>query len=278
METLQLIQGLYNNDTGVRHQSALVIGMVQETSAIGALEQRYREEPDATIKDIVLWAGRRAQQGQRQGFSTIDAIFKHFQINRELASGIDPEEADALRHQVSITDTHSTGGALGGIRLGSMMTAEHLKTGNLAGERRLDPKAVLRLPPVKITDTDISLKIKRLMDSSNPRRQKLAALELGDINNPKALPYLARLMYQNQNAEPALMEVVERIGKQLYWNFNYATMEKNGRLNIEIAKRRRDGQFPAPSAQVPVAQTESVALDVNAILDQAQKNRKKRRR
>ena len=46
-----------------------------------------------------MWAGNRVQHAEQRGFSTIDAIFDYFQINRELSSGIDPEEAELLRHQ-----------------------------------------------------------------------------------------------------------------------------------------------------------------------------------
>lgn len=275
METLQLIQKLYHAETGMRRQAVLTVGMVQETSALGALEQRVREEPDDGIRAMIQWAGKRVRQAQIDGFTTMDAIFEHFKINRELASGIDPEEAELLRHQSYSGTQGNQGGMLSDIRLGSMLTADNIKTGRL-GQRMTDKKSLLRLQPVHPTDTNISQKIKRLMDGSDAKRQKNAAIELRDINNPDALPYLALVFYRNEN--PEINDLIEQAGKTLYWMVNYATMDKNGRIKLEVAKRRREGNYAEPIETASHPVTPAQNNSVTDILNQAQRNRKRRRR
>lgn len=277
METLQLIQMLYHPDAGIRRQAALVVGMVEETSALVALEQRVREESDSNVKKVIMWAGNRVQHAEQRGFSTIDAIFDYFQINRELSSGIDPEEAELLRHQALILQNSASNGILGDIRLGSMMTVDSIKTGHL-GKRDSDKKSLLRLLPTEPTDIDISVRIKRLMDGSDMKRQKNAAIELRDINNPQALPYLALVYYRKENLE--INDYIEHTGKVLYWNINYAALDHNGRLNMEIAKRRREGMYPQSTAsKKPSISSESTIQPetVTDILNQAQKRRKNRK-
>jgi hypothetical protein len=228
METLQLIQMLYHQESGIRRQAALVVGMVEETAALGALEQRLREEPDSNIKTVIMWAGNRVQQATRRKFSTIEAIFDHFQINHKLAPGIDVEEADFL--------------------------------------------------PIQPTDTDISIKIKHLLNSSDMKRQKYTALELRDINNPQALPYLALAFYRNENLE--MNALIEQAGKALYWSINYAAMANNGRLKLEIEKRRREGMYPTriSSPQASANPNKVQQESVPNILSHALQLRQKRNR
>lgn len=277
METLELIQKLYNPESGIRRQAALIVGMVQETAALAALEQRLREESDSNIKQVVMWAGKRVQHAQKNNFSTIDAIFEQFGIDRELASGIDPEEIELLRHQSYSNSGESHAGVFGDIRLGSTMTADQIKTGRL-GARSADKKAMLRLPSMQPTNTDVSLKIKQVMNGDNPKRQKNAAIALREINNPEALPYLALMFHRNEN--PDIQDIIERSGKLLYWNINYAAMERNGRLKLEIAKRLRDAGYivPPPPPEQPKHKVLDNGTGVTDILNQAQKRKRLKKR
>ena len=277
METLQLVQMLYHQEIGIRQQAALIVGMVEETSALVALEQRVREETDANVKKTIMWAGNRVLQAEQRGYSTIDSIFDYFHINRELASGIDPEEAELLRHESMIQSSAHRGGILGDIRLGSMMTADSIQTGHL-GKRSENKKALLRQLPSEPSDIDISVRVNRLMDSSDMKRQKNAAIELRDINNPQALPYLGLVFYRKENL--SINDYIEHTGKVLYWNANYAAMDKNGRLKLEIAKRRREGRYSKSSNSTPQSdkhQTQTPKVSVTDILNQGQQRRKKDR-
>lgn len=275
METLKIIQQLYHSEPGLRRQAALVIGTVEETAALAALEQRAREETDDNVKRVVMWAGKRVLQAEKTGYSTIDAIFDYFKIDREIKSGIDPEEAELLRHQTDVADGVHSGGIFSDIKLGSTLTADALQTGHL-GQRGMDKKSQLRLPTVKPADTNIQLKVKQLMNSDDPRRQKNAALALREMNNPDALPYLALVFYRNENSE--LQEVFERSTKALYWNIKYYSMEQSGLLNLEIVKRRREGgYFPRQPEFEPKPATESTRqVSVTDILSQAQAKKRKK--
>lgn len=231
METLQLIQMLYHSEVGIRRQAALIVGLVEETSALVALEQRVREEPDSNIKKVVMWAGNRVQRAHQRGYSTIDAIFEHFQINRELASGIDPAEAERLRHMPKF-QSHSQS---------DDSVDDNLLT-EYSSKDLLHMKSLLRLMPREPSNIDISVRITRLMDGSDMQRQKNTAIELREINNPQALPYLALVFYRKENLD--INDYIEHTGKILYWNVNYAVLDKNGWLDLEIAKRRREGNYP----------------------------------
>jgi len=274
MESLQLIQQLYHPEAGMRRQAALVIGTVEETGALVALQQRAREETDENIRKVVRWAGKRVQQAEANGFSTIDAIFDYFKIDREIQSGIDPEEAELLRHHSDVAGGISQSSVFS---FGSMLTADEIKTGHL-GQRNLDKKAMLRLPALQPSDTDIQMKIKQLTNSTDPRRQKNAALALREINNPDALPYLALVFYRNEN--PQNQDIVEKSTKALYWSVNYYAMDSKGLLNLEIAKRRREGGYDKVVTQSRRPQPEPAKqVSVTDILSSAQaKKRKKRKR
>jgi len=274
METLQLIQQLYHAEAGIRRQAALIIGTVEETGALMALQQRAREETDDNIRKVVMWAEKRVQQAEKHGFSTIDAIFDYFKIDREIQSGIDPEEAEFLRHHSDVAGSITSNTVF---TFGSMLTADEIKTGRL-GQRKTDKKSLLRLPPVQPTDTNIQLKIKQLMNGKDTRRQKNAALALKEINNPSALPYLALVYYRNDN--PEIQDMIERATKILYWNINYYAMDTNGRLKLEIAKRRREGGYDRVAKQSKRPATKPTKeVSVTDILASAQaKKREKRNR
>lgn len=277
MKTLELISRLYHKEAGIRRQATLVIGMVEETGALMALQQRAREETDDDIKRVIMWAGKRVQDAEKAGFLTVDAIFDFFKIDREIESGIDPEEAEFLRHQTNVAGSTSSGGMFKDIKLGSTMDADAIKTGRL-GQRRIDKKSLLRIPPIQPTDTDITRKVKQLMDGSDVKRQKNAALSLREINNPQSLPYIALVFYRNEN--PEIRDLIEKSGKVLYWSINYHDMESNGRLNLEIAKRRREKgvthyTLPTPQQPEPPKPEQPSVTD---ILNQAQKSRKRRKK
>lgn len=277
METLQLIQQLYHRESGIRRQTALVIGAVEEVTAFVALQQRAREETDDNIRRVVMWAGKRVQHADKRGYSTIDAIFDYFKIDREIQSGIDPEEAELLRHQSNVVTGTPSGGIFSDIKLGSTLTADDIKTGRL-GQRMADKKSLLRLPPIQPTDTNIQQKIKQLLNSADPYRQKNAALALREINNPDALPYLALVYYRNEN--PELQTTIEKATKALYWNLNYYAMSQRGLLNMEIAKRRREGGYNQPrlTADPKPATEPTKQVSVTDILSQAQAKKRKNRR
>lgn len=298
MQALDLIKYLYHPDAKTRYQCVLVAGMVEETTALGALQQRANEEPEEHIKKAIWWAGQRAQAAHKKGFSTINAIFDHFHINRELASGISPEEAEVMRKMQQQFDSEmrkmqqksndnrgkmALGSALGGAMVGGIGVGASQAMGYLGstsmnmGDRPQADQPALRIPPTQVSDTDISQHIKRLMKDPDPDKQRKTALALGDINNPSALPYLALTVYQHP--DESVKTAAETAGKRIYWNFNYIAMTEDGRLDQEISIRREEfqGGFRPATQSKPKPTQQTPQEDISAILDRAQKNKRKNR-
>ena len=297
MQAQDLIKHLYHQDSKIRYKCILIVGMVEETLALDTLHQRMMNEPEAHIKKAIRWAGQRLESAKTNGQSTINTIFDYYKINHELASSVSPEEAELMRKMQQQLDAQlrqmqkdsndqrgklalgsALGGALiGGVGVGASQASSILNTSSMQMDKNSQSEQpALRIPPTQISDADISQLVKRLINETDSEKQRKSALSLGDINNPAALPYLALTVYQHPDAD--VRTAAETAGKRIYWNYNYLTMEQDGRLDAEIAKRRQE--FDAGLRQKPQEKSKAVQAtpqdDLSAILDRAQKKRKRR--
>lgn len=298
MQSNDLIKGLFHLNPKARFQCVLVIGMVEETLALKALRQRISEESEQHIQQAIRWSGARTEAAAKRGHSTLNAIFDHFQINRELASGISPEEAQVMRKMQQQLDSQLRqmedqnnkrrgqmalgsalgAGLIGGVATGASMASHVLNQSSMQiGDNPLQANPALRVAPTQLSQADISQQVKRLMQDSDPKRQRNAALALADINNPAALPYLALTVYSQSDED--LKKAAETSGKRIFWNLNYLAMDEDGRLEQEIEIRRTDLQHkPQMTNQSnPNPMKTSTSEDIANILDRAQKNRKRRK-
>lgn len=296
MKAHDLIKHLYNPDSKIRYKCILMVGMVEETLALGALRQRMNEESEDHIKKAIQWAMQRVETAKDNNQSTLNTIFDYFHINRELASGVTPEEAEVMRKMQQQLDAQlrdmqkksdnqrgmmAIGAGLGGALIGNVSAGTSQASVYLGSPSDGKPKAdqpALRIPPTQISDADISQLLKRLINDSDNEKQRKAALALGDINNPTALPYLALATYQHPDS--SVKVAAETAGKRIYWNVNYIAMEHDGRLEQEIGKRREeiDAGLRRPATQSKPKSVQTGANeDISAILDRAQKKRKRRK-
>ncbi|NWG15242.1 MAG: HEAT repeat domain-containing protein, partial [Chloroflexi bacterium] len=270
MNLEDLLNGLKADDASARLQAARIIGLLDETLALDALAARYRVETAAEVKAAIAWAGKRVQAARQAGYTTLDAIFKHFHIEYEIENQEDKREADLLRKMQTDLDMQllrersgragniALGAAIGGVLMGpqgmligamSGLTpgADALSSG-LEERPQIGKRRVL---PTRPGDGDIRLIVRRLLDDPNPDKRRSAALDLGSIsNNPAALPYLAQAFVED--AVQVVREAAGRAGKLIYWNVIYWEMEQSGEMAREI--ERRAAARSAAEAQTPAAQ------------------------
>jgi len=301
MQLDALIGALKHPDAATRVDVARVLGMVEETGALDALRAHYLVETDAAAREAMEWAGRRIYAAQQRGYSTLEALFEHFNITREIEHTPDEAEAELLRQMQHTFDKELqrmqedavrrrtgtalvaglggmlAGGALGGV---AMMSAAMYSGADVASSSLSDgvPVGARRTPATAPSTLDISIRVRRLREGADARDRELAALELAQLNNPRALPHLAAAFLLDPS--PQVRAAAERCGKILYWSAIYWRMERSGEIEAEIRRRiaARGSATPAQSvsAPTPAAAPPASEPDVSAILRRAQEGRARR--
>jgi len=306
-----LLEGLDHDRAPVRLDVARVLGMLDETQALDALRRRYRLEPDANVRAAIAWAGRRIHEAQQAGYDTLKALYRYFNVDRELEQVRDEAEIamlrqleqgldndlrrqleDASKRRMGTTLAASLGGTLLAGPLGGLTAARMtMGSGLLAASDGFDPRPHIgtqRTPATRPTSDDISVWVRRLRGSLAPAAREQAALELEHLNNPAALPYLAAAFA----LDPAdkVRDAAQRAGKVLYWSALYWAMEQDGSLAAEIERRAaalRDAlaaeraasgaphSGPGAGAAEPAPDPQT---DVSEILRRAQLERTRRKR
>ncbi|NDJ77670.1 MAG: HEAT repeat domain-containing protein [Chloroflexi bacterium] len=318
-----LLGGLNNAEPAVRLDVVRVLGMLDETRALEALRERYQKETDPNVRNAIAWAGKRLFEARQAGYSTIDEIFRHFNVDKEIEHVPNPDEielmrkmqdsldADLLRMKSRATKRQAglavAAGMAGGMIGGSTMALSAM-SGALAAGADVASSAVgahrpqigtTRAPATIPSNSDISIWLKRLRTGKTAQQREQAAIELGQLNNPAALPHLAAVFVGDSS--PQVRQVAQRFGKQLYWGAIYWDMEQSGELQKEMERRaaalgKQLSSQPqagpaagaAPTAQPGSAgadasagtsdQAESGPSDVSDILRKAEAARKRRKR
>lgn len=274
-----LIANLKNPQPETRLDVIRVLGMVEETRALDALRHRLGEETLPALKENILWAGRRINAAAQRGHTTQDAIFQYFGIDREIENTQDDPEAELLRKMdenlqldlmrrqreankkktnlaagamLATAALGATGVPVPSATMGGMLQAGAETASSNLGQTR--PQiGTSRTPAMRPTGTDIALWLKRLEEGQDLNQRINASQHLREINNPAALPHLARIVMGE--SAPDLRQAAEKAGKHLYWNAVYWQMEQDGSLATEMDARRKalGKTAPAPAAsQTPV--------------------------
>ncbi len=311
---LQLLaQGLNDPQPAVRLNVVRVIGMVEEIQLLSAIRDRFAQETDSAVKSSLEWAGKRLYQAHQRNFNTIDAIFQHFGIDREIATMQSEEEAELLKKMQDQLDNElikmrskavnkqaglnaaaaiggmALGGALGGAMMaGSMMGGAMVGGGADVASSNIGPvrqnMSSKRTPAPRPANTNINIWVKRLREDTNPEIRKKAAIELGNLNNPAALPHLGVAF--TSDSVPDVRNTAEQFGKILYWSLTYWQLSESGFIDEEVKRRFekiQSGEMPAPklqtqeiTAQTPSAQPKQE--DIGLILQRAKAKKAKRKR
>lgn len=299
MNLEDLLNGLKADDATTRLQAARIIGLLDETLALDALAARYCVENVGEVRAAIAWAGKRVQAARQAGYTTLDAIFKHFHIEYEIENQEDEREAELLRKMQLDMDMQllrersgkagnaALGAAIGGVLMG----AQGMMIGAMAGltpgadalSSGLEERPQIgkrRVLPTRPGDSDIRLIVRRLLNDPNPDKRRRAAIDLGSIsNNPAALPYLAQAFVED--AVQAVREAAGRAGKLIYWNVIYWEMEQSGEMTREIERRaaaRRPAEPPpAQPNEPPAPPADPPQVNLAEILRKAEEKREKRK-
>jgi hypothetical protein len=313
-----LISGLNNPQPAVRLDVVRVLGMLDETRALEPLRQCYKVESEAAVRSAIAWAGKRLYGAKQAGYSTVEELFQFFGVYREIENMPDDAteaelmqemqrklDADILqmkqrsnRKQLGMAAAAGLAGyAMGGVMMGTRMTSDALSVGAGMASSSMEGRPQIgtqRTPATAPSNAEIGVWVKRLRESKNPAQREQAAIELGQLNNPAALPYLAAAFVGDPS--PQVQQAAQRFGKQLYWSAIYWDMEQTGELQREIERRavalgkniakppaRPPGSADAAddtntfSAGAQPAPDQPDPEDVREILRQAKAARKKRK-
>lgn len=311
MRLAALLSGLENPQPVVRLDVVRVLGMLDETSALDALRARYPDEPDPVVRNAISWAGKRLFQAQQAGYSTIDELCRHFGVDREIEHMPDAAEQALMqkmqnsldrdlldmkgragRRRVGMAIAAGLGGSLvGGTAVGMSAMAGALMPGagvaSGAGDR---PQiGTSRTPATAPTDADIDVWLRRLREGASPEMREQAAIQLAELNNPKALPHLAAAFVGDTS--PKVRQAAQRFGKILYWSTVYWEMEQDGSMAEEMERRAAaigkeikvatsappDGSPAAPDDAAQAAPPSAPDVDVSDILRKAKQGRARRK-
>lgn len=313
MKPENLLANLANPQPDIRLSVVRVLGMVEETTALTAIGEQYKVESDPTVKQALAWAGKRIHTAAQSGRSTTDAIFEHFNINKEIEHAIAEQATDTeaellkkmdeelqlemLRRQKSASQSKATmaaaaglaGAALGGASMATGMMGSILQPGAEAASSNIGagrPQiGQTRAPAIRPGDTNIDIWLKRLLESADVDTRLKAARELENFNNPAALPHLATVFINDTSGD--VRKAACNTGQTLYLNAVYWHMEQDGTLEAEI-KRRKEAllqtmpppQPPAPEQplpQPPAPEPPAAPSQQSALEDLLRKSRAKRK-
>lgn len=315
-----LLSGLENPQPAVRLDVVRVLGMLDETRALDRLRDRYQTETDPDVRNAISWAGKRLYQAQQAGYSTLTELFRHFGIDREIENMPDAAEAEMMKKMqqsfdhdlmqmktgmmkrkagwaaaAAIGGAAVGGGALSMIALsGAMQPGADAASSSLGGGR---PQiGMKRAPATAPTNMPIDVWARRLREGPTEELREQAALELAQLNNPKALPALAAAFVGDLS--PKVRQSAQKYGKVLYWNMIYWEIEQDGTLAQEMEKRAAemgknikaetdarpgtgpigDSSTPASGTSQPPKAAPPPEVDVTEILRRAQQGRAERKR
>ncbi|GAB4320014.1 MAG: hypothetical protein Kow00117_09640 [Phototrophicales bacterium] len=245
-----LLNGLRTNNPETRLRAAWTIGMLEETLLLDQLALFYVDETDRQVKRAISEAEQRLRLAISRHYTTLDGLCQHFKIDREIEAMMTAKEADIIRMmEVNLNKGNKPNNGLGSVAaaaaIGGMMMGT---SGVLAGastamsarnihvnDRPLYNALANRDMPVPPTNRDISLQLKILKISPDPKARQQAIFDIIGSQNPAALPYLAEAFYNDTDMQ--VRETAEKVGKRIYWNALYYTMEQDGSI-IEVMRQR----------------------------------------
>lgn len=250
MRSEDLLKGLNADNPNIRLRAAWMIGMLEETKVLNELGGYYVSETDKRVKRAISEAGERLQHARSVGYDTIDSICQHFKIDREISSMVSDKEADMIRFmEVNMNKGNKPSGGMSGAMVGAaiggmMLGAGGMLTGAMtamnAQNIRVSDQPLYnalgnRDMPVTPTNRDIQTQMKILMESPDAKARQQAIFDTIGTQNPAALPYLATAFYNDTDEN--VRQTAEKIGKRIYWNAVYFTLEKEGDI-IDIMRQR----------------------------------------
>ncbi|MBI1277888.1 MAG: hypothetical protein GC179_07150 [Anaerolineaceae bacterium] len=298
-----LLNGVQQVDALQRLNAVIVLGTVDEIEAIPTLIEVFKAEREPDVKQALAWAGKRLQEARQSGYSTLEAIFKQFRIDRALAEAEDERERrlmeqmkfkadmehiqrqdDNLKQSLANTAVSTALFGISGFMSGmgsSSPSGANFISSNLDSNR--PQHGAQRIMPTRPSDGDIRVYVRRLREEKDAAKRVGAAQSLSRlVNNPEALPDLAAAFIDDKS--DAVKEAAQQAAKEIYWNAVYWEMEQDGRMKAEIERRGGKAdtssapQTPAQSEPTPSLPPKPKPADIASILKKAEAQREKRKR
>jgi len=298
-----LLSGVQHVDALQRLNAVIVLGTVDEVDAIPVLVEAFKAEREPDVKQSLAWAGKRLQAARQSGYSTLEAIFKQFRIDRALAEEEDERERrlmDQMKYKAEMEHVQRQGDNLKqNLTNTAVSTALFGFTGLMSGMGNASPSGAnfissnlgddrpkhgsQRIMPTRPSEGDIRIYVRRLQEEKDPAKRVSAAQSLARlVNNPAALPDLAAAFIDD--VSQAVKDAAQQAAKEIYWNVVYWEMEQDGRMKAEI--ERRGGKADASAPTETPTQTEPTPslppkpkpADIASILKKAEAQREKRKR
>ncbi len=259
MRAKDLAKGLSSNNPTIRHTTAQVIGLLDEVAVLPELSHAYQQEADATVKQALMWTGKRLNDAKANGYDTVQQLIIYSGI--QTAINRMPSEQDAREWQLT----------------GQMTMTDIV---NLRGDltQALDYQHPHAPNQVSIAPFLDDLK------SSDPQRRSQAMLKAFEAKNMAVIPHLAVIYLEE--TKPHLQEQAQNTAKYIYWNAISWQMHQDGTMSELLEKlARQAGKFrPAvsegntPPSEAPRLNEPAKADDIDAILRKAEEERRKRRK
>ncbi len=298
-----LLNGVQHVEALQRLNAVIVLGTVDEIEAIPTLVNAFKNEREPDVKQALAWAGKRLQAARQSGYSTLEAIFKQFRIDRALAADEDERERrlmDQMKFKAEMEHLQRQGDNLKqNLTNTAVSTALFGITGLMSGMGNASPSGAnfissnldndrpqhgsQRIMPTRPSDGDIRIYVRRLHEEKDSAKRFSAAQSLARlVNNPDALPDLAAAFIDD--AAQAVKEAAQQAAKEIYWNAVYWEMEQDGRMKAEIERRggkseaNASAETPAQSEPTPSLPPKPKPADIASILKKAEAQREKRKR
>ncbi len=311
MDAQTLITALQDKDPVKRLKAARVIGMLDEVDTLEALMAALRQETDAELRDVMLWAQHRLKQASDARYNTFTQIWHQYHLERELDQdkslldsyreyledqadeailrgpgepikgsfgnivllGLSVLSGPVLLSRGSVILASGAVNAVSGMFNSSLTQLDSaLSSSFVTREGAKDSRK--RLMPQQPTQAPIQSAVKRLMQTDDPGRRAQAAVELATLNNLLALIPLALVFHTDSN--PYVRESAQIAGKRLYWNGVYWTMEQDGRLTAQIEKVAAELRLTIKrkSPEDEEARAEKARLDAEKLLQKGFERRR----
>lgn len=302
MDVSIFIQQISSDDPRHRGLAAGVLGLVEEIRGLPKIQQAFRRETKAELREMLEWAGKRLAAAQKRGYDSFEDLLERFGVLREIDERIQhnmSRDEEALLRQIatqigqdglkmnmgSTMGRAMIGYAMGGFAgaaLHALSDIRHIKDSsegtNVVGE------TTTRAVPQAPTQSDFKNTLRELYQNPEPQARVAAMIELGRLRNPALLPHLVIPFRRDPSLE--VRATIERVAKGLYLGTLYYNLSQRGVIEKEIEERigafrqqlLTEGGGSTGTAPTPRENQEASREEIAKILKQAEAKKRRKGR
>ena len=294
MNLQELRQLLKHPKPHIRLVAIHVIGMADEVRLLEPLARQLQVEDIPKVAQEFRTVGRQLQQLAREGYNTLEAICKEYNIYSDVLRYADENEFKAIRNiaedfasgkrnpgmgKALTTATMLAISPLVGVGAVISLSSNNVDiSSNMGSVAEMMHNQKKRIRPAIPTDKDISRWAKMLKLNDVDKREQ-ALVQMNVSKNPKSLQYMAYAHYNDSDERVRFR--AKQLGRSLYWNTIYYEMEQNGTIEkimrdfaLSMGIALPEDATATQEMPMPEIAQESIA----DILAKAEKSRKKRGR